>query len=333
MIRHIVLRRDLFDLTEDHTKALILSYLFDRTHEHRIHDRELKVKQDRMEEANVPVSAGWIPLPGSELSDVIMVCVQSTASRKLRELEEEGYVSSRHNPNGWDRTKEYRLELNRIEEDLREKGYVLRGLRAADVYRLSEDPEPEVQTVETEEAPPEPEKKKAQEGVQVHTEEEGEDAKAIRKWRGGAAPHPWTAARIEKDMSRVEDRQEAVAYCGWMCISLYGDEDHKISDVFGYCHKIAGLIERITGEAGQGPSLLAQSLLHLADPPPPNTSRADFRPWRNEKRRRSLPTNVLTYIQEAAKQRHERKSNSQEQVRSANERAKQELDAALSGVS
>ena len=343
---HVLIRRDFFELLGDAISAALLSYLCSETEKALIADKVYGPTMDRMREEGLEVGIsrldGWISMSLAEAADAIILCASSTAGKRLRELEDKGYVESRESQHSWDRTKQYRVCLGALQDDLEELGYELRGFGAEDVYtEENESPDEDESPDEAPEHTP-PAVRATQ--VKVGGARKGVDDKdkdlsvrdqeriaEMERWRKGMGPHVFTPDLVEKEIREKETRQSQVGYCGWMLTSLFGD-GHSLSDVFGRCMKLANDIESHSGQAGEGPLLLGQTLLEMAKPPPPGSQRADFRPWQNEKRRSSLPNNVLNYITAALNNRRSHNVTKREESATEAERINEESERELEEI-
>lgn len=118
---------------------------------------------------------------------------------------------------------------------------------------------------------------------------------SVQRWRSGAGPIPWDEARVESELDTATTRNEANGVAVHVLLDLFGTDDHEAGDVFGRVAMLTNEAE----EAGVefGPRALAISFIVLAQPPNQSVQRDDFRPWKNEMRRKSLPHDVLDYVQ------------------------------------
>lgn len=132
-IKKAVIWEDLVGLTGDYRDAVILSQLLYWLPRMRDTDAYLTAERERMARsgagADLGVSHGWIYKTAEELSKETMMGLAVSTTRKcLQRLVDRGWVQQRHNPKyQWDRTWQYRVDLVRLEQDLRDmgKGYTL----------------------------------------------------------------------------------------------------------------------------------------------------------------------------------------------------------------
>ncbi|WP_066638367.1 hypothetical protein [Desulfolucanica intricata] len=82
-------------------------------------------------EINIKYTNGWIYKSAEELSEETMLKMSASSIRKhLKELIDKGWLLERTNPiHKWDRTKQYRVNLLKIYNDLWELGYVLQDYK------------------------------------------------------------------------------------------------------------------------------------------------------------------------------------------------------------
>ena len=114
-LKFVKLREELMALTGDHVKSMIL-------------DRFLYFKDSGK------LAGGWIYKSAKELAEVDMfgVAHRTTVCRRLSDLVGDGYLESRSNPsNPRDNTLQYRVDLERLVEDLGKIGYHLEGYTTA----------------------------------------------------------------------------------------------------------------------------------------------------------------------------------------------------------
>lgn len=132
-LKRVVIKEELWKLTGDHFKAIILNQFiywsqrvgdFDRYIAEERHRMELEGKQLNMQPIN-----GWIYKSAEELIEETMLDISAaTIGRHIQILVDKGYLMWRHNPeHKWDRTKQYRVDFVRVREDLSKLGYTLEG--------------------------------------------------------------------------------------------------------------------------------------------------------------------------------------------------------------
>ncbi|MEZ4529224.1 MAG: hypothetical protein R2941_25220 [Desulfobacterales bacterium] len=160
-LKRAVIKEEYLEITGRFQSALILNQLIywtERTHDF---DRFLEEENERnlsegLDPVNVPLRRGWIYKSASQLSQELMLGVSDqTIARYMKELIALGFVQERSNPvHRWDRTRQYRVDMVRVQKSLSEKGYSLSGwlVPAAPSFSKMEnaDSDLEIQTEKTE---------------------------------------------------------------------------------------------------------------------------------------------------------------------------------------
>lgn len=134
-LKRAVIKEELVALTGDYVKALLLGQLMYWSERVKDFDEfieeEKRRKEFNGETFDVEKLNGWIYKSAEELSEETMLGFTPKAIRtNLRYLIEHGWVDERNNPEyKWDRTKQYRVNLVKIAEDLQSLGYNLEGYK------------------------------------------------------------------------------------------------------------------------------------------------------------------------------------------------------------
>ena len=129
-IRRAVVREDLFAITQDTYRALVLHQFIYWSERMSDVDRYIAEETYRCQQdggiANLSPSHGWIYKSAEELMDEAMLSVsRQTVNRLLQSLVDDGYLLVRNNPeHKYDRTKQYRVNFVSIRTDLRAMGYL-----------------------------------------------------------------------------------------------------------------------------------------------------------------------------------------------------------------
>ncbi len=140
-LKRVVIKEELVELTGDFKYALILNQFIYWTERRRDFDKfiEEEKKRARSEgrELNISKTGGWVYKTSDDLADELMLGKSKpTLSRYVKKLEEMGYLESRQNPEySWDKTKQYRVDLIKVNRDLLELGYHLEGYRFEKMYK------------------------------------------------------------------------------------------------------------------------------------------------------------------------------------------------------
>lgn len=130
-LRTSVVREGLVTLTGSNRLAQILNQFLYWSERVSDIDRYLCEEWERSKQSGLSfqpaLTHGWIYKAARELKDEIMLDESEQIIRKdIKQLVEWGYLHERDNPaHKWDRTRQYRVDLLRIQEDLDELGYAL----------------------------------------------------------------------------------------------------------------------------------------------------------------------------------------------------------------
>lgn len=134
-LKRVVVKEEFVALTGDIVKAIILNqciYWSERVHDF---DKFIAEEQARCQQdgtgIKIQLNNGWIYKSSDELSDETMLNLSASNIRKhLTYLIDKGWIDERTNPvHKWDRTKQYRVNLAKISEDLLKLGYVLQDYK------------------------------------------------------------------------------------------------------------------------------------------------------------------------------------------------------------
>lgn len=100
----IPIREDLVSITDNYVQAIILNYFIEEYE---------KSKQE------------WISRKAKDLSTELLLNVSGmTIQRRLIELLDKKYLETRNNPEDkFDKTHEYKVNMDKINKDLKNKGY------------------------------------------------------------------------------------------------------------------------------------------------------------------------------------------------------------------
>lgn len=134
-LKRVVIKEELVALTGDFIKAVILNqfiYWSERVGDFDKFIQEEKVRAEQHgEELGISPTNGWIYKKAEELAEETMLGVSpATMGRHIKVLVEKGWLEQRQNPKyKWDQTKQYRVNLFKIQLDLLEIGYFLEGYK------------------------------------------------------------------------------------------------------------------------------------------------------------------------------------------------------------
>ncbi len=129
-VKTAVIREPLVKLTGNYLLALVLNQFIYWTWRVRDADELLKEEIARREKAgeeSPELCHGWIYKSARELSEELMIGKSAQSmGRYIKKLMDKGWLARRNNPKSkyrWDRRYQYRLDLGKLEKDLREIGY------------------------------------------------------------------------------------------------------------------------------------------------------------------------------------------------------------------
>lgn len=132
-LKRIVIKEELVALTGDFRKAVILNQFLYWSERVKDFDKFIEEERKRAEkegqEITIEPQNGWIYKTAEELSEETMLGLSPQTIRRLvKDLVKNGWVDERTNPKyKWDRTKQYRPNLVKIQNDLMKLGYSLEG--------------------------------------------------------------------------------------------------------------------------------------------------------------------------------------------------------------
>lgn len=132
-LKRVIIKEELVALTGDFIKAVLLNQFIYWSERVRDFDKFIAEEKKRMktegEQINIKKQNGWIYKTSEELSEETMLGLSpQTIRRHLKELIDNNWLDERENPNyKWDRTKQYRVNISKIQKDLQKLGYSLEG--------------------------------------------------------------------------------------------------------------------------------------------------------------------------------------------------------------
>lgn len=140
-----IIREEYISITDRFEQALILNQFiywtervndFDQFIEEENRKKDIHGLQEEMQE----LTHGWIYKTASKLSDELMTgWSNATTGRHLKALIDKGYIEVRQNPKyKWNQTRQYRVNLNLVQEDLHKNGYSLPGFTNAPIQLSNE---------------------------------------------------------------------------------------------------------------------------------------------------------------------------------------------------
>lgn len=126
--KRAIIKEELVKLTGNHTLAITLNQLLYWSL--RIKDKEEFIREEVEQKlcTERSIKYGWIYKTSEELSQEVMLGSQTTVRRYLKELVKHEFIFERRNPNPkyrYDKTYQYRVNLNKIRMELKTLGYEL----------------------------------------------------------------------------------------------------------------------------------------------------------------------------------------------------------------
>lgn len=126
--KRAIIKEELVELTGNYTLAITLNQLLYWSL--RIKDKEEFIREEVEQKdcTERSIKYGWIYKTSEELSQEVMLGSQTTVRRYLKELVKCKFIFERRNPNPkyrYDKTYQYRVNLNKIRLELKSLGYEL----------------------------------------------------------------------------------------------------------------------------------------------------------------------------------------------------------------
>ena len=131
-LKRAVIKEEFIAITGNFIDAVILNQFIYWSERVKDFDEYIKQENDRAKKCGQnpqDLTGGWIYKTADDMSSETMIGLSASNMRlHIKALEKAGYISERTNPKyKWDRTKQYRVNLNEIVTALAEKGYTLDG--------------------------------------------------------------------------------------------------------------------------------------------------------------------------------------------------------------
>lgn len=130
--RAVVIREEYVALTHNPLMAAVLNQLVYWSQRVSNFDRFIEEEQDNAAKGCHSSKHGWFYKTAQELLDETMLRASlATIRRYISNLVHKGWIQTRSNPkNEWDKTTQYRVNLNKLNSDLHKQGYTLPGFGA-----------------------------------------------------------------------------------------------------------------------------------------------------------------------------------------------------------
>lgn len=132
-LKRVVLKEELVELTKDYKKAILLNQFIYWSERVSDFDKFIAEEKERCAkndiENNQEFLNGWMYKSAEDLSEETMLGLsKSNMGAHIKSLVDNGWLSERNNPIfKWDRTKQYRVNIIKIQQDLFKLGYALEG--------------------------------------------------------------------------------------------------------------------------------------------------------------------------------------------------------------
>lgn len=128
-----IIREEYVALTDDLESAVLLNQLIYWTERTYDFDKMVLEEKEAMEREGESVSIepsfGWFfKKPTDLLEETMLRCSETSIRRKIKNLIDAGWVEERKNPHSnWDKKRQFRCRLSKIQGDLLKLGYCLPG--------------------------------------------------------------------------------------------------------------------------------------------------------------------------------------------------------------
>ena len=143
-LKRAVIKEELIAITGNFIDAVILNQFIYWSERVKDFDEYIKQENDRAKKCGQnpqDLTGGWIYKTAEDMSSETMLGLSASNIRlHIKALEKAGFISERTNPKyKWDRTKQYRVNLNEIVIALTEKGYTLDGYQHYRIENATND--------------------------------------------------------------------------------------------------------------------------------------------------------------------------------------------------
>lgn len=145
-LKRAVIKEELIAITGNYVDAIILNqflYWAERINDFDAYQKEeQKIAEKSGMKFNPEFTHGWIFKSANSLSDETMLGLSISNMRKhIRSLVAAGFIQERKNPKyKWDKTMQYRVNLNAIQSALHKAGYTLEGYRMNETFSNLKSP-------------------------------------------------------------------------------------------------------------------------------------------------------------------------------------------------
>lgn len=132
-LNRAVIKEELVILTGDFKLAIILNQMIYWSERVKDFDKFIIEEKNRYQledkETDLELQNGWIYKTAEELAEDTLLGISASNMRtQIKKLISDGFITERTNPKfKWDRTKQYRVDLMKIQKELMKLGYSLEG--------------------------------------------------------------------------------------------------------------------------------------------------------------------------------------------------------------
>jgi|GEM_PF-995204 len=132
-LKRVVLKEELVELTKDYKKAILLNQFIYWSERVSDFDKFIAEEKERCSKNDIDNNQeflnGWMYKSAEDLSEETMLGLsKSNMGAHIKSLVDNGWLSERNNPIfKWDRTKQYRVNIIKIQQDLFKLSYSLEG--------------------------------------------------------------------------------------------------------------------------------------------------------------------------------------------------------------
>lgn len=144
-LKRVVLKEELVELTKDYKKAILLNQFIYWSERVSDFDKFITEEKERCARNDIDNNQeflnGWMYKSAEDLSEETMLGLsKSNMGAHIKSLIDNGWLSERNNPIfKWDRTKQYRVNIIKIQQDLFKLGYALEGYPLITDFTTYED--------------------------------------------------------------------------------------------------------------------------------------------------------------------------------------------------
>lgn len=135
-LKRSVIKEELLMLTGDYKLAIVLYQMIYWSQCVRVFDKFIAEEKKWDEDSDMELTQGWFFKTAKELAeDTLTYVAPASIRRYVKKMVGAGWVEERNNPSiKWDHTKQYRVNLVKIQKDLNQIGLYLDGYKVEIPY-------------------------------------------------------------------------------------------------------------------------------------------------------------------------------------------------------